>query len=91
MQIFLTNSKKCSDKTLVTKQFSSPKQRERASKSSAPLHFIRKDRNHITKERERVNFPMRGANFSQVSSHKRESYDENKIENDLYLYKSYKT
>jgi hypothetical protein len=52
VQIFLTNSKKCQDKTLVTKKFSSPKKRERASKSSAPLHFIRKDRNHITKERE---------------------------------------
>jgi hypothetical protein len=56
VQIFLTNSKKCQDKTLVTNQFSSPKQRERASKSSTPLHFIRQDRNHITKrERDREN------------------------------------
>ena len=53
VQIFLTNSKKFQDKTLVTKKFSSPKKKERASKSSTPLHFIRQDRNHITKERER--------------------------------------
>jgi hypothetical protein len=57
VQIFLTNSKKCQDKTLVTKQFSSPKQRERASKSSTPLPSIRQEINHITIERERMNLP----------------------------------
>jgi hypothetical protein len=52
MQIFLTNSKKCQDQALVTKQFSSPKKRERASKSSAPLPSISQEINHITMERE---------------------------------------
>jgi hypothetical protein len=49
VHIFLTNSKKCQDKTLV---ISSPKQRERASKSSTPLPSIRQEINHITIERE---------------------------------------
>jgi hypothetical protein len=53
VHIVLTNSKKFQDKTLVTKQFSSPKQRERASKSSTPLPSIRQEINHITIERER--------------------------------------
>jgi hypothetical protein len=52
VQIFFTNSKKCQDKTLVTKQFSSPKQKERASNCSAPLPSIRQEINHITIERD---------------------------------------
>ena len=52
VQIFLTNFKKCQDKNPSYLAISSPKQRERASKSSAPLPSIRQEINHITIERE---------------------------------------
>jgi hypothetical protein len=38
---------------LVTKYSSSPKQEKEPPRDSAPLHSIRQDINHITKERER--------------------------------------
>jgi hypothetical protein len=52
VHIVLTNSKKCQGKTLVTKKFSSPNQRERASKSSTPLPLIRKEIKNTTIEKE---------------------------------------
>jgi hypothetical protein len=84
VHIFLTNSKKCQDKTLVTKQFSSPKQEKEPPR--VVHHFTSLDKiKTISQEREIVNFPKRGANFIQVGLSQWESYDQNEIEVILFI------
>jgi hypothetical protein len=66
--------------TLVTKYFSPSKHKKEPPRDNTTLHSIRQELNHITRERERMNFPKRGTNFSRVVLSEWESYDENEIE-----------